>query len=103
MKTLVGINGACGRMGQRLVALGYEDKALTVAAALETPGHPQHGRDIGELVGLGKIGVLVSPFVPDGQRLNVMIDFSAPEGTMGVLPMCVERRIPLVVATTGHT
>ncbi len=103
MKTLVGINGACGRMGQRLVALGYEDKAMTVAAALETPGHPQQGRDIGELVGLGKIGVLVSPFVPDGQRLNVMIDFSAPEGTMGVLPMCVERRIPLVVATTGHT
>jgi 4-hydroxy-tetrahydrodipicolinate reductase len=35
--------------------------------------------------------------------LNVLIDFSAPEGTMGVLPMCVERRIPLVVATTGHS
>jgi 4-hydroxy-tetrahydrodipicolinate reductase len=103
MKTLVGINGACGRMGQRLVALGYEDKALTVAAALETPGHPQQGRDIGELVGLGKISVLVNSFLPVEQRLNVMIDFSAPEGTMGVLPVCVERRIPLVVATTGHT
>jgi 4-hydroxy-tetrahydrodipicolinate reductase len=103
MKTLVGINGACGRMGQRLVALGYEDKGLTVAAALEPPGHPQQGRDIGELVGLGKIGVFVNPFVPIEQRLNVMIDFSAPEGTMGVLPTCVERRIPLVVATTGHT
>jgi 4-hydroxy-tetrahydrodipicolinate reductase len=103
MKTLVGINGACGRMGQRLVALGYEDKDLTVAAALETPGHPQTGRDIGEVVGLGKIGVLVNSFVPLEQRLNVLIDFSAPEGTMGVLPLCLERRIPIVVATTGHT
>jgi 4-hydroxy-tetrahydrodipicolinate reductase len=103
MKTLIGINGACGRMGQRLVVLGYEDKDLTVAAALETPGHPQTGRDIGEVVGLGKIGVLVNSFVPLEQRLNVLIDFSAPEGTMGVLPMCLERRIPIVVATTGHT
>ena len=103
MKTLVGINGACGRMGQRLVALGYADKDLTVAAALDTPGHPQTGRDIGELVGLGKIGVLVNSFVPADQRLDVLIDFSMPEGTMAVLPTCVERRIPLVVATTGHT
>ena len=103
MKTLIGINGACGRMGQRLVTLGYEDKDLTVAAAIETPGHPQTGRDVGEVVGLGKIGVLVNSFVPLEQRLNVLIDFSAPDGTMGVLPLCLERRIPLVVATTGHT
>src|SRR5207248_8542988 len=56
-----------------------------------------------EVVGLGKIGVLVGAFVPVEQRLNVVIDFSTPEGTMGVLPTCVERRIPLVVATTGFT
>ena len=29
--------------------------------------------------------------------------FSAPEGTMAILPTCVARRIPLIVATTGHT
>jgi 4-hydroxy-tetrahydrodipicolinate reductase len=103
MKTLVGINGACGRMGQRLVALGYDDRGLTVAAALETPGHPQQGRDVGEVVGIGKIGVLVGSFIPGEQRVDVVIDFSMPEGTMAVLPTCVERRIPLVVATTGHT
>src|SRR5262245_39631638 len=103
MKTLLAVTGACGRMGQRIVQLAYEDKDLTLAAALETPGHPQQGRDVGEVVGLGKIGVLVGAFVPLEQRLNVIIDFSAPEGTMNVLPLALERRIPLVVATTGHT
>jgi 4-hydroxy-tetrahydrodipicolinate reductase len=103
MKTLIGVNGACGRMGLRIIQLAHEDKDLTVAAALETPGHPQQGRDIGEVAGLGQIGVRVSPFVPVEQRLNVMIDFSIPEGTMAVLPLCLERCIPLVVATTGHT
>ena len=103
MKTAIGINGACGRMGQRLVQLAYEDHALTLAAALEAPGHPQQGRDVGEVAGLGPVGVKVGPAVPLEQRLDAVIDFSLPEGTMAVLPLCVERRIPLVVATTGHT
>jgi 4-hydroxy-tetrahydrodipicolinate reductase len=37
------------------------------------------------------------------QRVEVLIDFSTPEGTTSVLPVCVQRQIPLVVATTGHT
>ena len=39
----------------------------------------------------------------DYQHIDAIIDFSIPAGTMTVLPLCVERRIPLVVATTGHT
>src|SRR5262249_51762600 len=36
-------------------------------------------------------------------RLDVLVDFSMPEGTIEVLKTCVGRRIPLVIATTGHT
>src|SRR5439155_17327521 len=103
VRTVYGMNGAGGRMGQRTIQLAHEDKELILGAALETPGHPQQGRDIGEVVGLGKLGLLVSSFLPVEQHLNVIIDFSTPEGTIAVLPLCVERRIPLVVATTGHT
>jgi 4-hydroxy-tetrahydrodipicolinate reductase len=103
MKTIVGINGACGRMGQRLVALVHEDHQLTLGAALESAGHPQQGHDIGEVCGLGKLGVAVRPGVALEERLNVIVDFSQPEGTMAALPFCLQRRIPLVVATTGHT
>jgi 4-hydroxy-tetrahydrodipicolinate reductase len=103
MKLIIGINGACGRMGQRLVQLAHEDRDLTLGAALDAPGHPQLGRDAGEVAGIGHIGVPIRADLPVGERLNVLIDFSLPEGTMAVLPVCVERRIPLVVATTGHT
>src|SRR5438132_14203318 len=61
------------------------------------------GEDVGEMCGLGKIGVYVCSELPLDQRIDVAIDFSLPEGTMTVLPMCVKRRIPLVVATTGHS
>src|SRR5262249_32007964 len=103
MKTTIGVNGACGRMGQRIIQLAHEDKSLALAAALEVAGHPQLGQDVGNVAGIGPVGVTVTSSLPVEQRLGVIIDFSLPEGTMAVLPLCVERRIPLVVATTGHT
>jgi 4-hydroxy-tetrahydrodipicolinate reductase len=90
-------------MGQRIIQLGREEKGLTLGAALEAPGHPQQGRDIGEIAGLGKIGIPVRSDLPTDRKLNVVIDFSLPEGTMAALPLCVKHRIALVVATTGHS
>ena len=57
MKTQLGINGACGRMGLRIVQLAHCDPEIQVACALERADHPKLGQDIGELAGLGKLGV----------------------------------------------
>jgi 4-hydroxy-tetrahydrodipicolinate reductase len=90
-------------MGQRLVALAHEDQELAVAVALEAGGHPKLGRDAGEVAGVGPIGVSVRSELPLDVRLDVLIDFSTPEGTLNILPVCVRRRIPIVIATTGFT
>src|SRR5438105_4671973 len=103
MKTTIGVNGACGRMGQRIIQLAHEDKELAIGAALEAPAHTQQGRDVGEMAGVGKLGVPVRPVLAHDLKLDVFIDFSLPEGTMMVLPWCVQRRVPIVIATTGHT
>jgi 4-hydroxy-tetrahydrodipicolinate reductase len=103
MKTHIAINGAGGRMGQRLVALAKEDHALQVVAAIDAPTSPVQGRDAGELAGVGKLGVPITYDLPLSVRPDCVIDFSAPEGTMSILPVCVARQIPIVVATTGHT
>src|SRR4051794_16029337 len=103
MKTHIAVNGACGRMGQRIIHLAREDKELQLAAALEMPGHPQQGRDIGEVIGVGAVGVVVSNLLPAEKKVDAIIDFSMPDGTMAVLPLAVSRKIPLVVATTGHS
>ncbi|HMC65205.1 MAG TPA: 4-hydroxy-tetrahydrodipicolinate reductase [Gemmataceae bacterium] len=103
MKTIIGVTGACGRMGQRILQLASQDPELTIGATLEAPNHPQQGQDIGEVGGLGRLGVPIRAELPLDERVNVFIDFSTPAGTMAVLRTCTERRIPLVVATTGHT
>jgi 4-hydroxy-tetrahydrodipicolinate reductase len=103
MKTQIGVNGACGRMGKRIVQLAHEDQSLQIVAAIDSAGHPEQGCDIGEAAGVGKLGVAVTPIIPLETHVEAMIDFSTPEGTMNVLQTCVDRRIPLVVATTGFT
>jgi 4-hydroxy-tetrahydrodipicolinate reductase len=103
MKTHIAINGSCGRMGQRLIALAAEDSALQVVAAIDSPKHANQGKDAGELAGIGSFGVNIQGELPLGARVDVAIDFSVPDGTMSILSACVARKIPLVVATTGHT
>jgi 4-hydroxy-tetrahydrodipicolinate reductase len=35
--------------------------------------------------------------------VDAVIDFSTPEGTQHILNTCVSRKLPLVIATTGHS
>ncbi|MCA9057275.1 MAG: 4-hydroxy-tetrahydrodipicolinate reductase, partial [Planctomycetaceae bacterium] len=99
MAIKVGVNGAGGRMGQRVVALTIADPELELAAALETSHHPAAGRDAGEVCGAGHVGVPITSKL--GGHVDVVIDFSTPEGLDSILNDCAERRIPLVIATTG--
>jgi 4-hydroxy-tetrahydrodipicolinate reductase len=101
MKLSIGVNGACGRMGRRVIDVAHADPEVTLAAAVYAADHPLRGRDAGEVAGVGPIGLKVTPDLPTA-RLDAVIDFSAPAGTMTILPACVERRIPIVLATTGH-
>jgi 4-hydroxy-tetrahydrodipicolinate reductase len=97
----VGINGAAGRMGRRIAALAHQDPGLTVGAALEAANSPSMGEDIGELAGVGPIGVAVTQELTD--RVDVLIDFSLPAGLVAAAEICADREIPLVAATTGLT
>jgi 4-hydroxy-tetrahydrodipicolinate reductase len=99
----LGINGACGRMGRRLIALAARDPELHVSLAVDAAEHPDLGRDAGELAGIEPLGLPVVSTVPHKGRVDVLIDFSTPDGTMAVLGGCVSRQIPILVATTGHT
>lgn len=100
-KLRLAINGAAGRMGQRLVALGHADEGLEIAAALEYSGCPQLGADAGAVAGVGDIGVPLTAELD--APVDAVIDFSVPASAVGVTELCVSRQLPLVMATTGLT
>ncbi len=97
--TRLAIHGAAGRMGQRLVALGAADSALTIAAALESDGHPELGRDAGTVAGDKPLGVALSSLLD--VPVDAVIDFSVPAAAEKVTQLCQSRKLPLVIATTG--
>lgn len=95
----IAIHGAAGRMGRRLVALAAADKTLAIAAALEAPGHPRLGEDAGTVAGIGPAGVPLSS--EWSAEADVVLDFSVPQAVDRVVQHCLDRRMALVVATTG--
>ena len=86
-------------MGKRLIALASADNGLKVAAALESAEHPQLGQDAGTLAGAGPLGVPLTATL--NVPADVLIDFSVPQAFTPLLEICLARRVPLVVATTG--
>ena len=97
----LGINGAAGRMGRRIVVLACQSSDFHIVGAYESPNSAFKGRDAGELAGVGPVGVSISHEI--GERPDVIIDFSTPEGLMEIAKVCEERQIGLVAATTGLT
>jgi 4-hydroxy-tetrahydrodipicolinate reductase len=92
-RTRVGVNGVTGRMG---------------GAVVETAAERENARAV---VGIGvgtDVDAGVPVVAPDEARaaieehdVDVIIDFSVPEATVGVAEACAEAGVGLVVGTTG--
>lgn len=95
----IAINGAAGRMGQRLIALSSQDPQLKLVAAVDVPGHPRLGQDAGQTAGVGPLDVAFSDSL--SVEPDVVIDFSLPDGAEAIVRVCRDKKVPLVLATTG--
>lgn len=97
----VAVAGSSGRMGRMLIetVLGNSDSRLS--AALEQPGHPQVGKDAGELIGSQCGVVIADEDEPALTGAHVLIDFTRPEGTLSHLAVCRRQGIKMVIGTTG--
>ncbi|MCB1865338.1 MAG: 4-hydroxy-tetrahydrodipicolinate reductase [Chromatiales bacterium] len=98
----VAIAGAAGRMGRSLVAACHAVDGLEVSAALETAGHALLGADVGELAGIGTLGLpLGSDLELAVAACDVLIDFTAPEATLAHIESCEAVGRAMVIGTTG--
>ena len=50
----LGMNGACGRMGLRIMALACKDNDITLTQAMEHDKHSLFGKDVGPVNRLRK-------------------------------------------------
>jgi len=102
MMTKIAITGAAGRMGRRIAALALDEPGrFEVVSGVEIPAHEAVGADVGVLAGASACGVAVGEDLHGAP--DVLIDFSTPEATVAWLGRARERKIPMVIGTTGLT
>lgn len=94
------IAGAAGRMGKTLVAALAQNRALRLCAALESPEHPELGRDSGELAGVAANGAPLQT-AEQSSGFEVLIDFSSAGAVLSHLRLCRDRNCALVLGVTG--
>lgn len=100
----VALHGATGRMGRAIAALCAQADDLDVVGAVAHPDDPAQGRDVGELAGVGPLGVFVSPQLSDALLgADVVIDFSLAPAMDAFLREAVAAKVPVISGTTGLT
>ncbi|MDD5020448.1 MAG: 4-hydroxy-tetrahydrodipicolinate reductase [Candidatus Omnitrophica bacterium] len=91
----LGVAGAMGKMGQRILELAANDPDIEVFLALEKLTHPEIGAKIA--------GVEVVSDKEMIRHVDGLIDFSSVDGTLDHLRHCVKFKKPIVIGTTGFS
>ncbi|MDR9467424.1 4-hydroxy-tetrahydrodipicolinate reductase [Marinospirillum sp.] len=98
----VAVMGAAGRMGKALIQAINEDSETELTAGILEPSSTLVGVDLGELAGVGKLGVLASGSVEESlDAFEVLIDFTTPQTTLANAALCARSGKQLIVGTTG--
>jgi 4-hydroxy-tetrahydrodipicolinate reductase len=93
--TRVTVMGAAGRMGRELCRAALERQDIELVGGTEQHGALELGLDLGELCGVGKVGVIATEDPPE--EAEVLIEFTSPEATVEHLSY----QRPAVIGTTG--
>lgn len=92
------IHGASGRMGRALLALVREDRRFELVYAVVSAGSEHDGAPV--FSGLST-SLRYSHGWDAAPALDVVIDFSGPEGLSSALTHCTAHGVALVTGTTG--
>lgn len=100
----IAVMGCNGRMGRTILEAIQDSEFATVGAAIERPECNFLGADIGELAGIGTLGIkVVSSLAEVVDDFDVIVDFTAPTATLQHLQFAVENNKKIVIGTTGFT
>jgi 4-hydroxy-tetrahydrodipicolinate reductase len=102
----VAVTGAGGRMTSKIIKTILKQEDMKVVAAIGTPNTPLEGKDVGEVIGVGKIDVPINGAqkladVLKEKKPDVLVDFTIANAAMGTIKKSAECNVNVVVGTTG--
>jgi 4-hydroxy-tetrahydrodipicolinate reductase len=94
--------GATGRMGLAVIRLAHAAGDVQIVGGSCGPDDPAAGRDLGEMAGLGALGVVAAPDL--GSSLlgaDVVIDFSVASVVQELATLAARQKVAVVSGTTN--
>lgn len=104
----VAVTGACGRMGSKIIKKILEQEDMELVAAIESPNTSLEGKDVGVLIGVGRLGVPVNGSqnlskVLEDNKVDVLVDFTIADAAVDTIKTTALNNVNLVVGTTGFS
>lgn len=101
----IAVTGACGRMGGLIIENVLKSKDLKLVSAIDVTSI---GKDIGEVMRVGKLNVLVEDAnkidaALEKSKPDVLIDFTIAPASVKNVIASARKKVNLVVGTTGFT
>lgn len=104
----VAVTGCAGNMGSKIIRTVQAQDNMEVVMGIEMPNSPLAGKDVGEQIGLGKIGVEIIGSENLKSKLeevkpDVLVDFTIAAAAVETVKTCASCGVNVVVGTTGLT
>lgn len=103
MKVKVAILGCSGRMGRNLIQAAHEHKSIDLVGGSVRETSSFIDFDLGELAGIGAIGLTTATHLSQLTEADVYIDFTSIETTLENIKWCQTHNKALVIGTTGFS
>jgi 4-hydroxy-tetrahydrodipicolinate reductase len=98
----MGVIGCGGRMGRMLIAEIAAAEGCELVGGTAAPGSTHVGADLGDLAGIGRIGLTVANAPGELMRASdVVIEFSVAAATATHATLAAELNTPMVIGTTA--
>ena len=96
--------GGCGKMGSKVAQLIYQNKDMGLIGIIESPSHPDIGKDWGMSLGLGKTGIIVrnnlEEIIPVTDQI---VEFTNPQVSIQHLEIVSKYKKAMIIGTTGFS
>jgi 4-hydroxy-tetrahydrodipicolinate reductase len=98
----IALSGATGRMGLAVARLAHAAGDVEIVGGSAAPNDPNQGRDIGDLAGIGSLGVAVTEDLASALLgAEVVIDFSIAPVVKSLVQLAARNKIAVVSGTTN--
>jgi 4-hydroxy-tetrahydrodipicolinate reductase len=104
----VAVSGALGRTGSLIVKGLVSQEDMKLAVGIVRPKHARVGVDVGEAIGIGRLGVDVIGMDRLDEALgkekpDILVDYTNPGASLSIVKTAAKHKVNLIVGTTGHS